>query len=139
MVKRSKHGQLPNAAEVMAAIEAAARITKADPADVIDTSRLKARGVAPASIKYARASRARYYATFALRAIFEDGSQHEIARLCGVKDNKNLKKYFYNADSNMSEGCWKFWWSDDAFMSVIEAVEAFQAAEAAIREQEAAE
>lgn len=121
--RRHKRGVLPTEAEVRAAVEKACSFTGADVTDVLDTARLEALGISHNSAEYKKVSCARFYSMLALRACFEDGRASMIASMCGLKGTHN---YFGQIDNMVREGTFNRWWKDAEFMSVIEAIEAFQ-------------
>lgn len=106
----------PTERHITAAIEQACQETGGLPLDVT-TGRL---GHDPVSIA---ASRARLYTALALRAVFEgELAPKEIASMVGIQGVDRQQGYMYSIDRQVRQGV--MWWSDQAFMRVIEAIEA---------------
>lgn len=119
-----RRGELPRLAVVKAAVETACLITGAKVFEVMFPSKSFMHEAHRSPEVMAR-SRARAYAAFALRAIFEDGQPAKIAAMVGAVQHY---QYFAGKDNDMKTGRLT-WWNDAAFMRVIEATEAFIAME----------
>lgn len=94
----------PTADHIAAAIVAACRLTDEAPERV-------ARG--------AQSRRARWYAAYAIQAVFPDASRPKIGRWCGA----GTPNFLVNCDKQL-QADEVLWWDEAAFMAVIRAVEA---------------
>lgn len=129
--KKKFRGPLPSDAEFQAAVRIACIITGADPQHVIENHH-SGPSKSPEQLAI---SRARVYAAFALRALFEGADRGKLAAMFNIP---NPRSFFHSKDKSMSHGELVGWWSDAAFMRVIEGVEAFQAMTAAEEQESAA-
>lgn len=116
-----RNGELPSRGVVEHAVKLACMITSANAADVLRGVNPQPRSGEGKQQYYQSITRARHYAAFALRAIYEEANWAKMATMLGAR---TPTQYYAIKDTAFRDG-WVKWWDDKAFMRVIEETESF--------------